>query len=154
MSRGSPRCCSGAPPRALGARRRGAAKRFHGRPKRPLVGPDSRRGQTGGREQLGRQLSAVLDPDCVDSLDRFVDGQDRQLVHHRGAETAHARSGGLQSEHDAALEVLARALQLLLARRVLDAALELVRHHLERLREVLRARADIHADLARAGIEV
>ena len=55
-------------------------------------------------------------------------------------------------EHDARLDVLARAHELLLGGGLLAQALELVADDLHRLDEVVRARADVEADLARVGV--
>ena len=64
----------------------------------------------------------------------------------------HARAGGLHAEHDARLDVLARAHELRLGGGLLAQALELVADDLHRLREVVRAGADVQADLARVGV--
>ena len=55
-------------------------------------------------------------------------------------------------EDDPGLDVLARAHELLLGGGLLAQALELVADDLHRLDEVVRARADVQADLARVGV--
>ncbi len=62
--------------------------------------------------------------------------------------------GGLEAQHDAALQVLAGSQELLLGRGVLHAARQLVGDDAQRLREVLRARPEIQADLTGARVHV
>ena len=78
--------------------------------------------------------------------------EQRHARQHRRAEPVHARRGRLQRQHHAALDVLARALELRLGDGVLAQARELVGDDPHRLGDVVRARADVQADLAGVGV--
>jgi hypothetical protein len=113
-----------------------------------LVGADAGRRQPLGREQLGGERFDVLAGDGVDALDQLVDAEHGQFGEHARSEPVHACGGGLQREHEASLDVLARPRQLVLGQRLAREAGELVADHAQRLDEVLRPRPDIEADLA------
>ena len=86
--------------------------------------------------------------DRLEPLDRLVERQQRRAHQDRAPEPVHAARGGLHRQREPALDVLAGAAQLVLADRLLAHALELAADHVQRLDDVVLARADVDADLA------
>ena len=119
---------------------------------RVLVRADAGRGQPTGRPQLVDERAHVVHRHGVDALHDLVGLQQRQAEQQRAAEAVHPRAGGLHAQHDPRLDVLARTHELRLGGGLLAQALELVADDLHRLDEVVRARADVEADLARVGV--
>ena len=156
-------------PSAPCARRRPATatritRRPPPRPRRPsgcqglaervLVGPDA-----GRRQALGGHSSSASSrrSSSVTASMRSITSssvEQRHVGEHRGAEPVHARAGRLQREHHAALDVLLGPLELLAGGRLLAHALELCADHPQRLGQVVRARAQVEADLPGVGVLV
>src|SRR5919107_610130 len=99
-----------------------------------------------------RERGDVVERDGVDLLDDLVDGEQRHVGEHRGAEPVHPRGRGLEREHHAALDVLLGAGELVGAGRVLTDPGELVGDDLHRAHDVVRPGPEVQADLAGARV--
>ncbi len=124
------------------ARRAGRAPRRRRAPERhdrgvedPLVGADAGDRQALGREQLAGELAQIGSSETA-SIRSITSSTERIGMPCRIEAPRWLMRAAVDSsdEHDPSLEVLARAGQLLLVGRVLDAALQLGRDHGERLR--------------------
>ena len=113
-----------------------------------LVAADRRDRHARRRVQLAGEPLEVLARDRLEALDRLVERQQRSVHQHRAPEPVHARARRLHRQREPALDVLARAAQLVLADPLVAHARQLAADHVERLDDVVLARADVDADLA------
>src|SRR4051812_19203594 len=116
------------------------------------VGADAGGAELLRREQVAGEHGDVVERDGVDALDHLVYAHQRHVGEDGRAEAVHPRRRRLERQHDPALDVLLRAGELVGARRVLAHALELVGDDRHRPHDVVRPRAQVQADLARAGV--
>ena len=114
----------------------------------PMPAAESR----SGAHSSSAERAQVVHRDRVDARHHLVGVEQRQVVQRRAAEAVHARGGGLQREHDARLDVLACARQLLLGRRLARAGASSSAPTTSIASARLSGpRADVEADLARVG---
>src|SRR4051812_22977960 len=100
------------------------------------------------RVELARELQKLVRIDGVEALDRLVQREQRRVHQERAAKAVHTACRRLHRERQPALDMLAGAAELVRADRVGADPRQLGPDHLERLGDVVLARADVDPDLA------
>src|SRR4051794_14863245 len=117
-----------------------------------LVATDGRRRQARRVVEPLDQRGDVVCRNGVRPRQHLVERQQRNARKHRRAKPVHARQHRLHRQDGAALHVLLRPLELVRAHVLVTELAQLAADDLHRLRDVVRARADVHADLTRVEI--
>jgi hypothetical protein len=128
------------------------ADRLHGLEEALFGRPDRGDGERLGRQQHLGELRDRVGVHRLDLRQDAVEVEQLAVGDERLPEPAHAVRRQLHGEHDPALEVLLRPLELVRPGAVLGDVGDLLGHDAQALAEVLLPRPDIHPDLSRVRV--